>query len=142
MMARISKLLLAAAACAFVYGATPASAGDHLLCYKVREPRGTTYTADFVSNTGEATVPGCQIKTGAKYCCDAVDKTNIAPTPPGGPTTANTHKFCCYKVKCTTPPANSFQAKDQFGNRAVTFVKPKLLCAPSSPSGAFLDTID
>ena len=122
-------------------GVTPAAAGDHLKCYKVKDPLGVgavKYLTDLVSNTGLPTETGCQLKGRAQYCCDPVDKVNTVPTPPGGGPSSPTTKFCCYKLsKCKG--SGPFAVKDQFGDRTVTRLSPKLLCAPASPSGAFLD---
>ena len=152
MMKRFGTLSLAAATCAFVLGANTARAAqfDHLLCYKTVENSGqgnqVNRTAKFVSGSGEATVNGCTIKKKVRYCCDIVDKQNLSPASPGGGPSPAANKFCCYKLSCPrsayVPGTNTFAATDQFGNRTPGFRSPKLLCAPSSPSGAFLDAID
>ena len=144
-MMRFSKLFLAAAACALLFGANSASAGDHLACYKVRDRTGSNirYIMQLQSTTGQQPVDGCVLKARAKFCCDAVSKTGVVPTAPGGPATVATGRFCCYRIRCLPLNAqNSFPAKDQFGTRTPLFKQPRMLCAPSSPSGAFLDATE
>ncbi len=142
MTIKVPKLLLTAAAGAYLLGvASLATAGNHLKCYKVKDPLGVgavKYTTDLVSNTGLPTETGCSFKARAQFCCDPVDKVNTSPAPPGGGPTGPTTKFCCYKLKCAKVNG-PFSVKDQFGSRTVTRLSAKLLCAPASPSGAFLD---
>lgn len=141
MTLKLPKLLLAAAGCVYLLGGvTPASAGDHLACYKVKDTLVKTKFPGITlnSNTGHPTQTGCTISTGSKLCCDAVDK--VGHPPVGGPTNpGNTRKFCCYKVKCAKGPSSVLGVDDQFGNRPLSITTPKMLCAPASPSGAFLD---
>lgn len=145
---------------AIVAAATMLSAGggyaqtmNHLKCYKVKEPGVTgkaraAYTMN-LTGTGIPAESGCVIKTPAQLVCEPVVKTvtSTTPTPPGGGPTAATTKFTCYKLKCPKGPFFSGTAKDQFGthNFQVGSQKrnvslPSMLCAPASPSGAFLDT--
>jgi len=137
---KVKVLFLATAACAFMLGsAMPAAAGNHLACYKVKD---TIAKAKFsgitlLSNTGDtANSTNCTVATGAKLCCDAVDK--IGHTGPGP--VNNTNQFCCYKVKCDKGSGGgTLNLQDQFGTRSLAVSKLAYLCAPSSPSGAFLD---
>jgi hypothetical protein len=141
---------LSAAACASLL-ATSATAGDHLTCYKVKDnaagsPLKNKYTADLPSNIAAALdETGCTVATPAKLCCAPSDKVGIAPNPPppdGAPRPAAT-EFCCYKAKCAKKPAvpnNLFS--DQFGTRILGVSKVAYLCAPSSPSGAFVDSTE
>ena len=115
---------------------------DHIVCAKVRDsvPRAK-YTARLGPSLQDDLV-GCVIKLPAKLACQSTSKTAVTPPPPGGgPTAALNHgKFLCYKVKCPAAP-NAFRtAQDQFGIHNVTLGASKLLCAPASPSGAFLET--
>lgn len=145
MTMRVPKVLLAAAACAYLFGGpSPVAAGTHLRCFKVRDviPKQRFQNVTLPSNTGLAAPTGpCTIYVGAKMCCDAVDTTGIPPQPGGGGPTTETTRFCCYKLKCPKGTDLAVGQQDQFGNRTVAFRKAnsKLLCAPSSPSGAFLD---
>jgi hypothetical protein len=140
----MKRLLVTAAACtALFWGATVATAGDHLACYKVKDVtvKQKIPNVQLLSNTGD--VPsqiGCTISTRAKYCCDSVDKIGVPPQPGGGGPTGITNQFCCYKVKCPKGITGTLNVKDQFGTRSLPVAKPpSLVCAPSSPSGAFLD---
>jgi len=114
----------------------------HLKCYKIKDPAAkAAYTADLAGLTAE---PGCRISVPAKQLCVDTTKTNVVPTPPGGgpPTGGNAGKFLCYKIKCPKGSDVSVPAEDQFGSRSVTAkIGGKLLCAPSSPSGAFLEGV-
>ena len=118
---------------------------NHLACVKFRDtiPKAT-YTADMLSFPG---VPaGCLIKTPAKLVCPVAVKNNINPVPTGAPGPQENifpgiKYFFCYKAKC--PKTSYFiSASDQFGTRSgITTppVAPKMICAPASPSGAFLE---
>ena len=140
MTTKVRKLLLGVAACAYLLGsATPTMAvADHLKCYKAKEISGPgkfQTTATLVSGVGLATESGCIIKGPSKLVCSPVEK--IGP-PAGGPTGATT-RFICYKVKCPKLPDQNVVAVDQFGAHVFVIKGPKTLCAPASPSGAFLD---
>jgi hypothetical protein len=146
-MRKIPKLLTAVLTGACLLGAASlATAGNHLKCYKGKDSTGAKHRYSggvLASNTGLNPESGCLISTPPKICCDAVDKIgfvdeNSAPPPGGGPT-GNTTKFCCYKVSKCTGGSTAFVAKDQFGVHAFGVKKAALVCAPASPSGAFLD---
>jgi hypothetical protein len=146
MTSRLPKLLLAAVACASLGGASVATAGNHLKCYKAKETAGPgafQVKADLVSNLNPplAKESGCVIKGPPELVCAPVDKQNVSPPPPGGGPTGNTTKFLCYKAKCRKLPDETITAKDQFGTHTFTLKgkAAKTLCAPASPSGAFLD---
>jgi hypothetical protein len=143
MAMKVRKMLLAASGCAFLIGvALPAAAGNHLACYKVKDVLAKQKFANvqLLSNTGGPSHTGCIVAVGAKTCCHAVDKIGVPPQVGGGGPTANTSKFCCYKVKCPKGPTGTISATDQFGSRTLSISKPpKQLCAPASPSGAFLN---
>ena len=137
----LSLFAAAAAFAGIVASASPASAqADHLKCYRLRDSlTSVKYTA---SLTGLAVEPGCVIRARGKYLCVASTKTAVTPTPPGGgPSTPSpAGKFICYRVKCPPHAQIPGQAlNDQFGVRTGTAVTTQLLCAPASPSGAFLD---
>ena len=58
---------------------------DHLQCYPIKDtlPRAK-YSADLLPATTPpfAAALGCEIKVPAKLVCLAVEKANVAPTPP------------------------------------------------------------
>ena len=146
-MTKIPKLLTAVLAGACLLGAASlATAGNHLKCYKGKDSTGAKHKysgGTLASNTGLLTESGCIISTPPKICCDAVDKVgfkdeNMMP-PPGGGGAAATSRFCCYKVSKCTGGSTSFTVKDQFGLHTFGVKKAALVCAPASPSGAFLD---
>ncbi len=111
----------------------PASAqptGDHLKCYKVRDPQAKAlYTADLGGLVPE---PGCRIKVPAALACVPATKANVHPNPPGGGGTGTPNVFGCYKIKCLKAALPALQLHDQFGNRSVTPIAAKLLCAPAA----------
>src|SRR2546426_2164115 len=82
MMMKLPKLLLAAAACAYLLGAVSlATAGNHLKCYKGKDSTGAKHKYSggvLLSNTGLNPESGCLISTPPKICCDAVDKVGFA----------------------------------------------------------------
>jgi hypothetical protein len=137
--------LLAATALAFVVGgASPVGAqvADHLKCYRVRDPIASVrYTANL---QGLLPQPGCTVRARAAMLCVATTKTGVSPTPPGGgPSTPSpAGKFLCYRVKCARQTLPNQTLSDQFGGRTVTPRTTAMLCAPASPSGAFLDVAD
>jgi hypothetical protein len=111
---------------------------SHLECFKIKDNLpAATYKADQL--LGEV---GCVIRVPAKVFCSATSKSNVTPPPPGGGPDVglNVAGFFCYKEKCPVVHA-SISAKDQFGRHSMPFtaVRSKMLCAPASPSGAFLD---
>jgi len=138
MTMRVRKVLLAGAVCTFLLaGAGPAAAGNHLRCYKVRDPNPKTKIGNvqLLSNTGLTAPTGpCTVGTRATMCCDAVDKLGVPAQTGGGGPTGETRRFCCYKVKCPKGGDLLVGEKDQFGNRTVSMRKAvtKMLCAPSS----------
>ena len=152
MKIRFPLLALAASAC-LVFGSLPATAGDHLKCYKVKDkvtgsPLKAKYTVDLPSNLSPLLdESGCTVAVPAKMCCAPVDKVPTAPSPPPPDGTPHPQpaagKFCCYKVKCPKLPVpGTASFDDQFGIRTLTLSNASFLCAPASPSGAFLDSSD
>jgi len=144
MRSRVPKLLLAAAAGGCLVAAASAALAipNHLKCYKAREVAGPgkfTRSADLITSTSLASETGCFIRGPAKLVCAPVTKQNVSPPPPGGGPTAATHSFVCYKLKCPKLPDQSFTLKDQFGTHVFVIRTARTLCAPASPSGAFLD---
>jgi hypothetical protein len=113
-------------------GPTSARAGDHLACYKVKDTlaKATFSTVDLLSNDGGPNNTGCTVKTGAKFCCDPVDKVGVPPQPGGSGPGAPTTRFCCYKVKCPRSAGATLGFNDQFGNRTLPVTTPKMICAP------------
>ncbi len=109
-----------------------ARAGDHLACYKVKDTlaKGTFPNVTLSSNDGGPNNTGCTIKTGAKFCCDPVDKVGVPPQPGGSGAGALTTRFCCYKVKCPRIAGATLAFADQFGSRALPVTTPQILCAP------------
>ena len=81
----IRKALLGAMAAYVLAGGGLASAGDHLNCFKVKDPlpKQAFSNVTLISNTGRPTESGCLIKVPAKVCCDAVDKLGVPPQPGG-----------------------------------------------------------
>jgi hypothetical protein len=139
-----SKLLLAGAAGACLLGVASGALGaaDHLKCYKAKEVAGPgkfTRTATLLSSTTLVHETGCIIRGPSKLVCAPVTKTSVSPPAPGGGPTAAAKKFICYKLKCPKLPDQSLTLKDQFGTHIFTIRTAKTLCAPASPSGAFLD---
>ncbi len=133
MRTRLRNLVLTVGTCAYllgVAGAAHAIIADHLKCVKAKAIEAkTTYTIASL---------GCTIKGPAKLVCFPVVKAGVSPTPPGGGPTGATTKFVCYKAKCPKAPG-TISAKDQFGNHLFQVSNAKTICAPASPSGAFLD---
>lgn len=134
MSTRFPKVLFSVCA-AFLFTAAAATAGDHLACYKVKDtlPKQKFPNVTLTSNTGDVSSQvGCTIATGAKLCCDAVDKIGV-PQQPGGSTDPGPgiSQFCCYKVKCPKGATGSLTIQDQFGTRTLPVAKPPtMVCAP------------
>jgi hypothetical protein len=111
---------------------------NHLACQKIKDPAPkATYTIQLNE------VLPCTLKAPAKMECHRVLKNFVNPSPPGGGPIGdlNVGKFLCYSIKCSPKDAGggTDTLKDQFGSRTVQVGAVKLLCAPASPSGAFLD---
>ena len=139
MTMRLPKVFFAVIVSTSLSAAAPAGAGDHLACYKVKDtlPKQKFENVQLLSNTGDtAPLSGCAIATGAKFCCDAVDKLGVPAQPSGatdpGPALG---KFCCYKVKCPNVAGGALRVTDQFGSRTLSITKPpKIICAPDVPT--------
>ena len=116
-----------------------AQTGDHLKCYKVKDPHAkTTYTADLDGLVAE---PGCLIKLPAKLVCAPTAKTNVQPTPPGGGPSGTPNFFVCYKIKCPRAVLPALDLTDQFGRRTFIPTGAKMLCAPATPATATTSTV-
>ena len=139
---RILVVAAAAGACLLVDAAPAGAQANHLKCYAVRDLITTPVrrTADL---TGLAPEPGCKIKGKAAQLCVATTKTNVQPPPPGGGPNPSSpaQRYLCYRARCPKPPVPlpGVPAVDQFGTRTVTPRRGVTLCAPASPSGAFID---
>jgi hypothetical protein len=153
----IGRVLLSAA---FLMGASSVATagvtavGTHLKCYQGKDTVGVKHTysgGTLLSSVGLPPESNCKIKTPPKICCAPVDKIGFVdedgnPPPGGGPTGA-TGKFCCYALSCKDNQLTTLSQQDQFGSHTLVgstkdpamVLKPKLICAPASPSGAFLD---
>ncbi len=110
---------------------------NHLVCVKIKDPAAR---ATYQIQLNE--VLPCIVKLPAKMACHRVFKNAVDPPPPGGGPSGdlNVGKFLCYRIKCNpAAPGVTGSFKDQFGSRIIEEGKAKLLCAPASPSGAFLD---
>jgi hypothetical protein len=145
----MSKTALAAltlfAVCALAQGGAAQSfPTNHLVCMKVKDPAPkASYTAHLVPSRLNDLSP-CVIRVPAKMECQITAKLNVTPPAPAtGPTQdllpTGILRFLCYKVKCPKPEGPNDVRNDQFGSRTLTLGSAKLLCAPASPSGAFLD---
>lgn len=142
MKMKLTLFLATAAGACFLADAAPVGAqANHLKCYAIRDQitAPVRRTADLV---GLAPEPGCRIKGRAFQLCVATTKTNVQPPPPGGgPNPPSAGRFLCYRARCPKPPVPlpGVPSVDQFGTRTVLPKRAVTLCAPSSPSGAFID---
>src|SRR5438093_13055132 len=90
---RLMALVVLCMTLALPAGAQPV--GDHLKCYKVKDPLAkTSYSADLGGLVAE---PGCTIKVPAIMACVPSSKTNVTPEPPGSGATGTPNAFGCYK---------------------------------------------
>jgi hypothetical protein len=114
------------------------------VCLKIKDPAPKkSYTTHLVPARLNDLLP-CYVRVPAKMECQITAKTDVQPPPTQtGPTQdllpTGILRFLCYKVKCPKPVGPDDVRKDQFGSRVVALGPAKLLCAPASPSGAFLD---
>jgi hypothetical protein len=132
------------ASCVLLAG-TPARAGDwmgpfgdHLSCARFKEDNAVRGTSTVSLNTPSYIAAGCVVKRPPVLACQSATKANVTPPPPGGGPTGITHGFFCYKVKCPKS-AETILGQDQFGQHVGSRSSVKFLCAPASPSGAFVD---
>ena len=125
---RLMALVVLCMTLALPAGAQPV--GDHLKCYKVKDPLAkTSYSADLGGLVAE---PGCTIKVPAIMACVPSSKTNVTPEPPGSGATGTPNAFGCYKIKCPKAKLPAIPLNDQFGTRDVAPRAPRLLCAPAT----------
>ncbi len=130
---RLALVTTAVLMAAFTFGVPPtATAGDHLACYKVKDTiaKGAFSGVTLTSNDAGPNNTGCTISTGARFCCDPVDKVGVPPQTGGSGPGAPTTRFCCYKVKCAKSTGTTLDFADQFGSRALPVTTPKIVCAP------------
>jgi hypothetical protein len=114
---------------------------SHLNCMKIKDvlPKASYHVSMEDSSLD------CIVKVPAKLVCLATYKIGIGPPPPGGGPDVDLNEgvFFCYKQKCRQnfqPNLNGL--RDQFGSHNVSGTAvsvSKMLCAPASPSGAFLE---
>ncbi len=108
--------------------------GDHVKCYKVKDPLKLTGTVDlFAPQFGLES--GCRIGR-AKLFCVPVKKrvVQVTPSTPTGVTgQALREDRLCYPIRCPAPvpPLPARDVVDQFGRRTVTAFKAFLLCTPA-----------
>jgi hypothetical protein len=138
------RLRLTVLAVAFADIAGAQVVPDHLACFKVRDnrPPGFFTMNVAVSLMGSAS---CRLKVPAKQMCLPATNTGVTPPPPpGGPhpgvDQSGQRGMLCYSAKCPLRVGESLAVHDELGIGVVTFrTPPKILCIPTSPSGAFLD---
>ena len=127
----LKKIVLAAAAFAFVGWASSASAqipvGNHMACYQVKDLKipakfdnSGSYTYSTQVDSGVAT------KCKAKFLCVPASKN-------GGPVVDPNLHYICYQCK-GTKPAVTYGISDQFGFITVQTKKFKFLCNPAEKS--------
>ena len=115
---------------------------DHLKCYKVRDAQKLKALVDLATpQLGAET--GCKVSSRSVERCVPAVKTvqeaevngqPIVPAPGSGPAAAG--DYVCYKLACPKeerPPADTAVGiADQFGNRAVSRLRPARLCTPAA----------
>ena|SRR5215510_246685 len=119
----LKKLVLAAAAFAFVGWASAASAQNHLACYQMKDLKSPakfdnsqSYT---LSNQIQASDTATKCKV--KLLCVLTDK--------NANTGGTVSDYICYQCK-GSKGGPSFQVTDQFGTVSVETKKLKFLCNP------------
>jgi hypothetical protein len=131
-------LLLVRARAGAQNGAWMAPIGDHLACAQFKEMNASRASSTLNLGAASFIAHGCVVKRPPVLACESATTANINPTPPGGGPNGLTTGFFCYKAKC--PRSTEYVAgTDQFGHHGGQRYNVKLLCAPASPSGAFLD---
>ncbi len=125
---------------------------DHLKCYKVKDPlrlKGPKPSWLNLEGTDFGT-DQCRIVGLFRLYCVPSKAAVTQPierkfSPPGGPYAVFTpspwsgeplvEDKLCYKISCTNtapnPPNPSLQVDDQFGTRALSKLKPYLVCGPA-----------
>jgi len=114
----------------FASGALAAT-DDHLDCFKIKDTLSSEAKVNLTSRYGlEA---NCKVKVKSMMLCTPATKQLITSTAPSlayeGETMTNSK--LCYKVKCpkvTIPDPTVF---DQFGQRVIHKLSPKILCTPA-----------
>ena len=124
----LKKVLLGAAAFAFVGWASSASAqipvGNHMACYQVKDLKtpakfnnSGVYT--IVNQVGAGTVTKCK----PKFLC-------VPTIKDANPILDASLHYLCYQCKGTAPIVN-YGTSDQFGMLTLQLKKFKLLCNPA-----------
>ena len=123
----LKKVIMAAAAVAFVGWASAASAlpvGNHMACYQVKDLK---IPAKFANTGAYAYVnqvdSGIATKCKPKFLC-------VPTIKDGNPILDAALHYICYQCK-GTQPAITYGVSDQFGFITVQTKKLKLLCNPA-----------
>jgi len=118
----LKKLVLAAAAFAFVGWASAASADNHLACYQVKDLK----TPAKFDNTGSYALTN-QVDSTTATKCKA--KLLCVLTQKDANTGGTVNDYICYQCK-GSKGGPSFQITDQFGTLSLEVKKLKFLCNP------------
>jgi hypothetical protein len=114
---------------------------DHLECYKIKDPLKLRGVVD-VDASPVANALGCKLGK-ARYFCAPASKTvlssNVGTELVPGRELSDDR--ICYNLRCPKPPPPDQSVRDQFGQRTVARLAPRLLCTPAV-KGPPLDTQD
>lgn len=151
-VARMTWLIVGSFIVLTAGGAAAQPVADHLKCYKVKDPlrlKGPKPSWLNLEGTDFGT-DQCRIVGLFRLYCVPSKAAVTQPierkfSPPGGPYAVFTpspwsgeplvEDKLCYKISCTNtapvPPNPSLQVDDQFGTRALSKLKPYLVCGPA-----------
>ena len=122
-------------AAAILVSSSPALAAtdDHLDCFKVKDT--VNYNAVVNLTTQRYGVEsGCKVKVKSAMLCTPATKSLTSSTAPAiafdGQTMTNSK--LCYKVKCPKVTLPNPTVFDQFGQRTLEKLSPKILCTPAA----------
>jgi hypothetical protein len=106
--------------------------GDHLMCYKMKDPARVRGVVDLDSRRF-GLEEGCGLKSARLLCVPGsatVRQANVEPLLEVGGSTLDDDRLC-YRVRCAEPFPPSQEMTDPFGHRTLEKLRPRLLCTPA-----------
>jgi hypothetical protein len=122
-------------AAALLFSTAPAQAApdDHLDCFKVKDTLKSNAIVDLTTQR-YGVESGCKVKVKSAMLCTPATKVLASSTAPAlsfdGQSMTNSK--LCYKVKCPKVVLPNPLVLDQFGQRTLSKLSPKILCTPAN----------
>ena len=131
-MRRRLSCALASAVLVLAAGVAAAATDDHLDCVKIKDPTIFKARLDLATRLGDKS--NCDLKVRSAFLCTPATKSLITSTAPSVAFDGQTMSDAklCYKITCSKLNPPNPTAFDQFGERHVTRLTPRLVCTPAA----------